>query len=136
MRTGAAVSEEGLLAHEASCGRYGRVSCPDGGRRSRDGLGGVVPVRLARTQPDGDRRAGSLGDGGARPDGKRRAQPTGMYTDAESNPRARSDGDSRAQPAVDHCAQPVGDGYAQPDSPHSGAQSVQVGHHSALAPVC
>lgn len=130
MRTGAAVSEEGLLAHEALSGRYGRIGCPGSSRRSRDGLGGIVPVRLARSQPDsecraqsdGDRRAGSLGNGHARPHGERRAQPTGVYANGESNPRTRPDSDRRAEPTADANAQPTGR--------HSSAQSVQVG------PVC
>ncbi len=134
MKTGATVSEEDLLAYEAYCGCCRRVCRATGGRRSRDGLGGAVPVRLAGTQPDGDRRAGSVADGRARPDSDRRAQPTGVYADAKS--RAGPQRDSRAQPhgrtVSDGApgAQPVGDGRAQPDGPPSIARSVQV------APVC
>jgi hypothetical protein len=142
MRTWAAVFEEDLLAHEAFRGRDRRVGCLDSGRGPRDGLGGIVPVRLVSIQPDGDRRA----------------EPTGVHVDADSNPGARSDGDGCARSDGDGCARPdgdgcarsdgdrcarpdgdrcarsdgdrraeaVGDGYGQPDGPHSGARSVYV----------
>jgi hypothetical protein len=140
MRAGAAVSEEELLAYEASCGCCRRVRRPAGGRRSRDGLGGAVPVRRAVTQPDGDRRTGSVGDrrarsdGRARPIGDRRPQPTGLYADAD--PRAPPDSDRRPQPDGgtrpdgDRGAEPVAAGRAQPDGATPVARSDQV------APMC